>query len=1010
MSKGVGQKIALATMPILILLSSILIPFNNAYASYTDDNRNDMGGMRKGEVFYWGLSDCFNSMNKSYTINLSNELDKMTKANTLSQGYSGKVMGDLLGLYNSKVSETNCNVLSPPTRSMFNYSFGVCDLYDVNVAYQQAIRSLNTATNAPAPPSQFASSVSCADKIAEIKRNGDAGIKYATKCFTSSNGLGVPPPIGGSPTLPSQTGSWQDCTGPGFMNNSLDTLSLVATFTRKNSTPALPMATWPATGDAMRNAMIYFDYETVFSARCLKDGATPQSEDLPQGAAGSRVWIYSTSFQSPPFVNGKVFYDSGQINSNTKVWVYSTPQATAAKTCSALVTSLQNQTRYTAALQFAATSNTTTPPPVTDGTTPGGTTSQPPICSANSGALGWILCPVLTLVANAGEFLWEKIEDQLNIDAGILFGAGSGTQTAWDTFRNIADVLLVIFFLVVIVSQLTGIGISNYGIKKALPKVIIAAILINVSFFICQLAVDLSDIIGASAGDLLRNIVEYNGAPGLTPGPGMVFAWIGGSLLIGGGIAFFSPQTFGAILGGIVLLVITAFLAVLVLFVALAIRQMGIVILVVISPLAIACMVLPNVSKLFDKWFGLFKTLLIVYPICAVLVGGATMASTIILNANQGQQGKEMMNLLAVIIPSIAFFFVPTLVKQSVNGIGQIGAKLGSMGSRIGNRVGGGLQNRVKNADTWKNMQNKADARRPAFTRGGRARQAAGLAAMRQADTADRRNQRIIDQAKARGGAPLPSDFSGVDDNMDYGDKMSAFQGLLDKETRTDDDSALMSYYATRLKPDDLQMMLGKSRNPLSSKESMLMATTLKNSEAWNGIKAETPDLRNTVDNVMLGHSDTMTSPVLNEDGSVAIGTDSNGETYPISRLAKPNIGSSISSAGSYSVGNFAEMKSPAVQKAGEDLVSQLNNASEENAEQLRNELNQFASELSKANADPTITTKWTGYDRGVADNTVKSIRDAIDASNKRSADIAAGKLADGANINIQQNQPPEQG
>ena len=55
----------------------------------------------------------------------------------------------------------------------------------------------------------------------------------------------------------------------------------------------------------------------------------------------------------------------------------------------------------------------------------------------------------------------------------------------WNTFRDIANVIFVILLMVVIFSQLTGVGIDNYGIKKILPKLIIAAILINLSYLIC---------------------------------------------------------------------------------------------------------------------------------------------------------------------------------------------------------------------------------------------------------------------------------------------------------------------------------------------------------------------------------------------------------------------------------------------------------------------------------------------------------------------------------------------
>lgn len=43
--------------------------------------------------------------------------------------------------------------------------------------------------------------------------------------------------------------------------------------------------------------------------------------------------------------------------------------------------------------------------------------------------------------------------------------------------RNIANVVFVVMFLVVIYSLLTGRGVGNYNIKRMLPRFIVGAIL-----------------------------------------------------------------------------------------------------------------------------------------------------------------------------------------------------------------------------------------------------------------------------------------------------------------------------------------------------------------------------------------------------------------------------------------------------------------------------------------------------------------------------------------------------
>ena len=49
-------------------------------------------------------------------------------------------------------------------------------------------------------------------------------------------------------------------------------------------------------------------------------------------------------------------------------------------------------------------------------------------------------------------------------------------------------------------------NVDNYGIKRMLPKVIVTAILINLSFIICALAVDITNII---INGLSKNTISY---------------------------------------------------------------------------------------------------------------------------------------------------------------------------------------------------------------------------------------------------------------------------------------------------------------------------------------------------------------------------------------------------------------------------------------------------------------------------------------------------------------------
>ena len=123
-------------------------------------------------------------------------------------------------------------------------------------------------------------------------------------------------------------------------------------------------------------------------------------------------------------------------------------------------------------------------------------------CHEGSGIVGWIICPIINGISGIGEWLWGQIESNfLKLPAGALFRDNNGVEAAWRSFRDIANLLFIVLFMIVIFSQLTGIGIDNFGIKKILSKLIVVAILINLSYLICILAVDLSNVLGTGLND-----------------------------------------------------------------------------------------------------------------------------------------------------------------------------------------------------------------------------------------------------------------------------------------------------------------------------------------------------------------------------------------------------------------------------------------------------------------------------------------------------------------------------
>lgn len=321
--------------------------------------------------------------------------------------------------------------------------------------------------------------------------------------------------------------------------------------------------------------------------------------------------------------------------------------------------------------------------------------SVKPTCANSAGALGWIICPIMTTIADAAESAYDFfIMPSLKVSPELLSGDDNGTHGAWKTFRDFSNIVLIAFLLFIIFSQVTGFGIDNYGIKKSLPKLIVAAIMTNASYLICQLTVDLSNILGAGLyeifGTLSDNVsvgsVNVANAStftvsGTLASIGLLVAMVAG---IGSLIAAISANGI-AIIIPIFLAVISVGISIATLFVILAVRKAGVLVLVVISPLAFILYSLPNTKRLFSKWFSSLKALLLVYPITGALVGGGNFVSRLLLSGSGNVD--FWMALTAMIVGIVPIFFIPTLLKQSLSMLGNIGAKVSGVGRTVGSRT-----------------------------------------------------------------------------------------------------------------------------------------------------------------------------------------------------------------------------------------------------------------------------------------------------------------------------------
>ena len=310
------------------------------------------------------------------------------------------------------------------------------------------------------------------------------------------------------------------------------------------------------------------------------------------------------------------------------------------------------------------------------------------VTTCDAGAMGWLLCPFTNTLASAMDFFYDRVEGALTIRASLF--EAEGTQNAWGMFRNMANVIFIIFFLVIIFSQLTGIGISNYGIKRALPKLVMTALLINLSFIVTVVLVDISNIVGSQLNAFLSGLAGSPTSSGFGEWIAQILA--GGALtglMVGGAaVAVGSVMASGGLAGmgvaglviAILLLLLVGLFAVLMFFAILLIREIAVLILVIISPIAFACLLLPNTEGVFKRWWKIFSTMLILFPIVGLVFGAATLAQVIISQAVS--DGDWFIMFLALFIPLMPVFIVPSLVKGTLRLFGDVGAKVAGFSAR----------------------------------------------------------------------------------------------------------------------------------------------------------------------------------------------------------------------------------------------------------------------------------------------------------------------------------------
>lgn len=264
-----------------------------------------------------------------------------------------------------------------------------------------------------------------------------------------------------------------------------------------------------------------------------------------------------------------------------------------------------------------------------------------PVMTCALDNVGWLVCPVLRSSAKAADYAFTFITKSFLVIETSLFKNGSGgTESAWSLIRNFANGIFVISALVVVYSLFTGAGLSRYNLMKVVPRFLVMAILVNISFYLCQAMIDIANIIGYGIINSLNGIANTIG-PSVMPisdsaaSESMpVLTEVTSSILGKVDVAW-------ALLAPVAAVVLFAALICSVMIVVLIARKTFVIALVLAAPLALVAFLLPNTEQYFKKWLNLFIQTLMLFPVIAFLLGVGQIVSSAIVQSGDSNYKIE---------------------------------------------------------------------------------------------------------------------------------------------------------------------------------------------------------------------------------------------------------------------------------------------------------------------------------------------------------------------------------
>lgn len=323
---------------------------------------------------------------------------------------------------------------------------------------------------------------------------------------------------------------------------------------------------------------------------------------------------------------------------------------------------------------------------------------------AVGGVIGTMLAPIALVMLTISNFIlwiaglvfnWAVIRTVYQF--GEFFGTSSSMLVAWGIMRDVANIGLLFSFIfmgVLLILNVEGGGHGHGGglsAKKAIPRLIIFAVLLNFSLFTTQAIIDVSNGVatvfaeqagqkGECTGASTDDCVNIGIAGIISDRAGIFSVWKDGPNY------FTNPLKAAVVYVGLSIFVMITAMVLIAGSVMFVYRAVVLSFLMITSPIGFAGMAIPSLKKIGDEWWSKLISQAFFAPVYLLLIfislkltetlssasSGSSLASA--LAGTEGTAGTAGGNVQVVLVFAVVIgFMMASLV--TANKMGAIGAK-----------------------------------------------------------------------------------------------------------------------------------------------------------------------------------------------------------------------------------------------------------------------------------------------------------------------------------------------